>query len=62
LVFADVEIKTDFQNAIQTIKTIIISKNSTDTESERLFDINRNNDTKIRLYKSNLSRGKIQVT
>ncbi|MFZ2150538.1 MAG: hypothetical protein WAU85_00625 [Candidatus Absconditicoccaceae bacterium] len=53
VVFANLNIQSNLDNSIQTIKRIIVSTDGTDNEVTRLFDINTG--TKIKLYTGNLS-------
>ncbi len=52
VVFANLNIQSNLDNSIQTIKRIIVSTDWTDNEVTRLFDINTW--TKIKLYTGNL--------
>ncbi|MFZ2719007.1 MAG: DUF4215 domain-containing protein [Candidatus Absconditicoccaceae bacterium] len=55
VVFASVEINTNLDYAVQTIKRVIVSTDGTDDLLTRLFDINADDQHKIKLYTDNLS-------
>ncbi len=55
VVFANLNIQSNLDNSIQTIKRIMISIDWTDNEATRLFDINADVNHRIKLYTGNIS-------